>query len=334
MSSSPGFCIVDADATHAALPFAALLQALQQGFADGCEAPPRQVLELADPTGGASMTSLVMPAWVPGRYYGLKCINIAPANAARGLPGLHASYLLHDARTGVPLALIDGDALTARRTAATSALAARFLARDDAAELLVVGAGRIAALLPDAFRAARPGLRRFRIWARRHEQAQTLARAWCAQGLDAAAVSDLPAAASTADIVSCATLATAPVVHGAWLRPGTHLDLIGSFTPAMREADDACWNGALWCVDTEEALLKSGELLQPMASGALRADSLHGTLAQLCRGERVGRTRVDPRTVFKSVGHALEDLAAGMLVMDTLRASEGARPPSSDPRTR
>ena len=317
MSPAP-LRVLDARATHAALPFDRLIDALATRFAQGCEAPPRQVLELADPGGGAPLTSLVMPAWVPGRYYGLKCINIAPGNSARNLPGLHATYLMHDARTGVPLALIDGDALTARRTAATSALAARFLARDDAQALLVVGAGRIAALLPAAFRAARPGLRRIHVWARRPDQAEALARRWCDEGLPAAAATDLAAAVAAADIVSCATLATEPVVHGAWLRPGTHLDLIGSFTPALREADDACWHGARWCVDTDEALRKSGELLRPMARGVLRAESLHATLAQLCRGERDGRADPDERTVFKSVGHALEDLAAGMLVMESL----------------
>ena len=128
--------IFDAIATRDALPFERLVPALRAMFAAGCAMPPRHVHDIAAPD-GARMTSLIMPAWLEGRYYGIKVINIAPANSARSLPGLHASYLLHDAVTGVPLALIDGNELTARRTAAASALAASCLARADARHLLV-----------------------------------------------------------------------------------------------------------------------------------------------------------------------------------------------------
>lgn len=310
--------VVDAAAVARATPFERLVPALRERFAEGCEQPPRQVLTVADPGGGPPMTTLLMSAWAPGRSFVAKVIHIAPGNAARGLPGLHAQVLLQDAVTGVPLAVIDGDALTARRTAATSALAASWLARADARRLLVVGAGRIAACLPAAYRAVRP-IERIAVWARRPEAAEALAAAWRREGLDAEAAPDLAAAASAADIVSCATLATAPVVRGAWLRPGSHLDLIGSFMPAMREADDACFaeDTGVW-VDTDEALAKSGELLAPMASGAWRREDLRGTLAALSRGEAPGRRTAAERTLFKSVGCALEDLAAAMLVQDAL----------------
>jgi len=307
--------IFDAAATQAALAFDRLVPALQSLFGQGCEVPARHVHEIPVP-GGAPFTSLIMPAWIPGRYYGVKTINIAPGNAARGLPGLHASYLLFDGSTGAPMALVDGDTLTARRTAAASALAARWLARDDARHLLVVGAGRIAALLPHAYRAVR-AIDRVSVWARAPEKAQALARCWQAQGLHAEAVADLPAACGEADIVSCATLATAPVVHGAWLRAGTHLDLIGSFTPAMREADDACFIDAALYVDTEEALKKSGDLLGPLQRGVLRAGDLRGTLESLARATTAGRSSRAERTVFKSVGNALEDLAAAILVHES-----------------
>jgi len=302
----------DAEATAAALPFDALVPALREMFIQGCEVPPRQVLTIESPD-GPPLTSLVMPAWQPGRYYGLKCINVAPGNAARGLPGLHASYLLHDAATGVPLALIDGSELTNRRTAAASALAASWLARADARQLLVVGAGRVAALLPAAYRAVRP-IARVTVWARRRAAAEALAADWRAQGFDAAAAPDLAAAVAAADIVSCATLATEPLVQGRWLRPGSHLDLIGSFTPAMREADDDAFRGATIFVDTEEALVKSGELLGPMDRGVFTIADVCGTLAALCRGTAHGRRSHDERTVFKSVGSALEDLAAAIQV--------------------
>jgi ornithine cyclodeaminase len=306
--------IFDAAATRAALPFGRLVDALQALFAQGCEVPARHVHEVPVP-GGVPFTSLIMPAWIPGRYYGIKTINIAPGNAARGLPGLHASYLLCDGRTGAPLAVIDGDVLTQRRTAAASALAARWLARADAKHLLVVGAGRIAAVLPHAYRAVR-SLEQVTVWAREGGKAEALAAQLHSEGLPARASTDLQAACARADIVSCATLATEPVVRGAWLRPGTHLDLVGSFTPAMREADDACFAGASLWLDTEEALKKSGELLGPMARGVFRAEDVRGTLASLCRGEAAGRGSAEERTVFKSVGTALEDLAGAILVYE------------------
>ena len=128
---------------------------------------------------------------------------------------------------------------------------------------------------------------------------------------------DLAAAVEAADIVSCATLATEPLVQGRWLRPGSHLDLIGGFTPAMREADDACFAGARLYVDTDEALRKSGDLLGPMTRGVFGAAQVCGTLAALCQRSTAGRRSPQERTVFKSVGTALEDLAAAMLVQES-----------------
>jgi len=304
--------IFDAAATRHALSFDALIPALRDLFAAGCVVPARQVHEIAEPS-GEGVTSLVMPAWIPGRYYGLKVVNVAPGNAARGLPALHASYLLHDAMTGAPLALIDGDQVTARRTAAASALAASFLARADARRLLVVGAGRVARLLPAAYRVVRP-IEQVTVWARRPQEAEALAHALADGGVAAAASTDLAGAVAAADVVSVATLATEPVIEGRWLRPGSHLDLIGSFTPAMREADDACFVNAAIYVDTPEALAKSGDLLGPIASGVFAAGDIRGTLEDLARGRVAGRRSLGERTVFKSVGSALSDLAAAMLV--------------------
>ena len=310
--------IFDAQATRDALPFERLIPALREMFASGCEVPPRQVLgiEPAEGAQGEPITSLIMPAWLPGRCYGVKIVNVAPGNAARGLPGLHASYLLHDARTGRPLALIDGDQITARRTAAASALAASWLAAPQAKHLLIVGAGQVARLLPEAYRVVRP-IERISVWARVSERAAARAAALRAQGFDARPAADLETAAREADIVSCATLASEPVVQGRWLKAGSHLDLIGSFTPAMREADDDCFRGARLFVDTEEALAKSGDLLGPLARGVFSAADVAGTLTSLSRGEAPARRSNPERTVFKSVGTALEDLAAAMLVWGT-----------------
>ncbi len=305
--------IFDAAATRAELPFDRLIPALREMFASGCEVPIRHLHQIAGGDRGP-VTSLLMPAWLPGRYYGVKIVNIAPANAARGLPGLHSSYLLFNATTGAPIAMVDGDEITWRRTAAASALAASWLAREDASELLVVGAGRVARLLPAAYRVVRP-IARVRVWARVPAKAEALVRQWRDQGFDARSAGDLDAAMAAADIVSCATLATEPLLRGRSLREGTHLDLIGSFTPTMREADDACLAGAALYVDTDEALTKSGDLIGPMLRGVITPASVRGTLTSLARGEAPGRLSPDERSVFKSVGTALEDLAAAMLVL-------------------
>ena len=300
----------DGAATARALAFPALVAALERMFVAGCEVPARHVHAVGD-----ALTALVMPAWQPGRYFGLKVVNVAPGNAARGLPGLFATYQLFDANTGAPLALIDGGELTARRTAAASALAASRLARANARRQLIVGAGRVGALLAPAYRAVLP-IDDVMVWSRDADSALRLVVRLAAEGVPARVVTDLAAAATTADIVSCATLAAEPLVRGEWLAPGTHLDLIGGFTPAMREADDACFAGADVWIDTAEALAKAGDLLHPIASGALRREDVRGTLAELCAAPRGSRERAR-RTVFKSVGTALEDLAAAILVYES-----------------
>ncbi|CAN7583572.1 ornithine cyclodeaminase family protein [Variovorax paradoxus] len=302
----------DQPATREPLDFARLVPALRAAFAAKAQVPPRHVHAI-ETAGADKGTVLIMPAWSDAGFLGIKTINIFPGNSARGLPGLHATYVLYDARTGVPLAMMDGNELTARRTAAASALGASFLARADARRLLVLGTGRVARLLPAAHASVRP-IDEVLVWNHRPEGAQALAAQWRAEGFNARAATGLEAAVRQADIVSCATLATAPLVRGEWLAPGSHLDLIGSFTPAMREADVRCFEGARTFVDTTEALQKAGELLDAIAAGTLRADEVQGTLAALCRGECAGRAGREERTVFKAVGSALEDLAAATLV--------------------
>ncbi len=303
----------DAEATRRALPFERLIPALERLFVEGCEVPPRHVHQVAGAE-GAQGTVLIMPAWRAESYLGIKTVTIVPGNAQRGLPGLHSTYLLYDARTGEPVALIDGNEITSRRTAAASALAASRLARPDARRLLVLGAGRVARLLPAAYRCVRP-IDTVQVWNRSTAGATAVVEGLRAQGFAAEVATDLAAAAAEADIVSSATLSTEPLIRGAWLRPGSHLDLIGGFTPQMREADDDCFAGARLFVDTQEALHKSGDLLGPMARGVFQPDDVQGTLAELCRGSRSGRLGAQERTVFKSVGTALEDLAAAMLVV-------------------
>ena len=306
----------DLEATRQGLPLPPLVQALRRQFAQGCEVPLRHTHTVPAADGSTAGTVLIMPAWRAGGRLGIKTVNVFPGNAALGLPALHATYTLFDATTGRPLAQMDGGEITARRTVAASALAASFLSRADARRLLVVGAGRLAHLVPAAMRAVRPSLQQVQVWNHRPAGAEACAAAWRLEGWPAQAVTDLEAAVRAADIVSCVTLATAPLVKGEWLAPGAHLDLVGGFTPAMRESDGACLQRARVWVDTTEALAKSGDILQAVAEGAFDPTHTVGTLADLCRGTCNGREGQAEITVFKSVGTALEDLAAAELLFD------------------
>lgn len=317
---------LDAAALRHRLPMPALIQALRAMFIAGCEVPQRHTHRI-----GEAGTLLLMPAWQAGRHLGLKAINIFPRNSAAGLPGLHAVYLMFDANTGVPVALMDGSELTSRRTAAASALAAHYLARADVQHLVILGAGHVAALLPEAMRSVRPGLQRVTVWNHRPEGAQRLAETLRSQGFNAHASTDLEAAVRSACIVSCATLSTTALVRGEWLASGSHLDLIGSFTPAMREADGACFARSRVFVDTEEALQKAGCIVHAVAEGHFDPARTQATLAQLCREQHPGRQQGGDVTVFKSVGSALEDLAAAEQALWAPAAADNPPPLASSP---
>ncbi|CAN5787851.1 ornithine cyclodeaminase family protein [soil metagenome] len=305
--------IIDSSATRRHLAFAPLIAALRSLFVAGCEVPLRHTHRIAD-----AGTVLLMPAWRTGARLGIKTVTIFPGNSALGKPGLHSTYLLFDATTGEPLAQIDGNEITSRRTAAASALAASYLSRADASRLLIVGAGRVAGLLAEAMTTVRP-VEQVRVWSRNPASAEALAASLRSDGFPAQATTDLAAAVCQAHIVSCATLSTTALIHGEWLQPGAHLDLIGSFTPQMREADAACFARARVFMDTTEALAKSGDVLGAIAEAAFDPGSLQGTLADLCHG-RCARQGAAEITLFKSVGTALEDLAAAELVFDSITA--------------
>ncbi|MBS0374206.1 MAG: ornithine cyclodeaminase family protein [Proteobacteria bacterium] len=308
--------ILDATQVAARLPADRLVPALEAMFRDGCEAPVRHHHTVPVP-GAPDATLLLMPAWRSGGYLGIKLVTIFPGNSARGLPSVSAGYLLMDGQSGATLAMIDGGELTAKRTAATSALAARYLARADARSLTVLGTGRIARELARSHCAIRPSIREVRLWGRDHGRAEQAAAFLRDEGLPVVAAGALDAAVAAGDIVSSATLAREPLIRGAWLRAGTHLDLVGGYTPQMREADDEAVRRASVFADTRDgALHEAGDLVAPVTSGLLdpaRVVDLHG----LCRGEHPGRRYPDEITLFKSVGAAVEDLAAAILVYES-----------------
>lgn len=309
--------ILGADEIDAGLDRRGLVETLRQAFRSGITVPTRHHHAIPRPDGDATL--LLMPAWDEAEagnagHLGIKIVTVFPGNAARGAATVQGAYLLLSGATGAPLALLDGPQLTLWRTAAASALAADYLARPDASHLVMVGAGALAGHLIQAHAAQRP-IGRVSIWARRRGQAEVLAARLARPGLDIRAIDDVGAALGEADIVSAATLSPEPLVAGASLRPGTHVDLVGGFTPAMREADDEAIRRSRVFVDTfAGALAEAGDIVQPIASGVLDRDAIAGDLAALARGECSGRRDADEITLFKSVGTALEDLAAAVAV--------------------
>jgi ornithine cyclodeaminase len=302
-----------ADAVHAALPWTELVDALAAAFARGAEVPLRHAHTLL-PADDARL--LLMPAWRPGEVAGVKLVTVFPGNAARGLPTVGALYVLLDGASGHPRAILDGEALTLRRTAAASALASRHLSRPESATLVVVGAGALAPWMAQAHCAVRP-IRRVLVWARRVDAARGTAAMLAATGRPAEGAPSLEGALAEADVVTCATTATEPVLRSDWVRPGTHVDLVGGFTRGMREADDALIARASVFVDTRTgALAEAGDLVQPIERGVVSRDHVRAELAELVRGEHPGRQASDEVTLFKSVGTALEDLCAAERVAE------------------
>lgn len=307
--------LFDAGAVARSLADRPLIEALRAAFAAGAAAPHRQVIPLPE---GALLA--VMPIW--GATHGaVKLATLFPGNAACGLPTIQALVVLFDGRTGAPVALADGTEITRRRTAAASALAAGYLARADASRLLVIGTGALAPHLIRAHAAVRP-IAEVLVWGRDPTKAAAVAASAAAAHSDLAvrAAPDLAVAAAQADLISCATAAREPVLRGAWLKAGTHVDLVGSFSPDTREADDDVMRGARIFVDTRDgALTEAGDLLIPLASGVIGPDDVVAELSDLCAGRVLGRASASEITVFKSVGAALEDLVAAELLMERLR---------------
>lgn len=308
---------VSAQEVSDALAWPALIERLEACFDGSIETPLRH--HHAIPRDAGEATLLLMPAWQQAGYIGTKMVNVFPHNADRGLPAISGVYLLCDGDTGQPLACIEGSELTRRRTAAASAVASRYLSREDAETLVMVGTGKLAPMLIEAHAAVRP-ISRVRIWGRHPEKAQHLAEIY-ADRFDCEAVTSLSEAVASADIVSCATLSSEPLIRGEWLRAGTHLDLVGAFRPTMRESDGACLIRAEVFVDTYEgAKGEAGDLHQAIEEGDFQFGAIRGELRELISGASMGRSSPQAVTLFKSVGASLEDLAAAIEVWEKLDA--------------
>lgn len=305
---------LDAKTVAEALPYDQLIETLQIAFGSDYEVPQRAHHQVALPDGNPG-TLLLMPAWRPGGSMGVKIATVFPDNAARGHPAVHASYILMSAETGMPLAILDGTEITLRRTAAASALASTYLSRRDATRLLMIGTGNLAPHLIAAHATTRP-ITEVCIWGRRGDAARMLKDTLATSSFSITVSDDLENAVGRAHIISCATLANEPLVRGAWLEPGQHLDLVGAFKPEMREADSEAVARADVYVDTRSgALSEGGDIIQAISDGSIRESDICGELRDLVNGKDPGRASGDSITLFKSVGTAIEDLAAAELAL-------------------
>ena len=266
-----------------------------------------------------------MPAWVDREVLGVKAVTYYPSNAGTDLPTISAGYLLFDGQTGQLSAVLDGDELTLRRTAAVSALAADRLARPDARRLLVAGTGKLAPNLALAHAAVRD-FDAVEVWGRSPQRAAATAQQLVEHGLPAQPADSLDEAVGRADLISCATGATSPLVRGALVRPGTHIDLVGAFRADMREADDEAVRRATLFVDTLDGALGAGDLAQPLDAGVISAGDIAADLASLAAVGHPGRTSDSEITLFKSVGFALSDLAAARLVHRRIATGSAGAP--------
>ncbi|MBK8506248.1 MAG: ornithine cyclodeaminase family protein [Saprospiraceae bacterium] len=293
---------------HRLLDFPSLILALEEGFRSDIVTPQRHHHAF-----GEDATFLLMPAWQEGGYLGCKLITVKPLNRGSGLPSIQGLYLLFNAETGEPIAQMDGPVLTNYRTAAASALAADYLAPKQAETLLMVGTGSLAPFLIRAHQSVRQ-YRQILIWGRQFEKSMLLAENMSSEmNLKVEALQDLRLAVEMADVITVATLSENPLIQGEWLKPGQHIDLVGSYKPHMREADSLAIERSKVFIDTWHALEETGDLRIPMEEGVLSKQSISGTLIDLCKKEVTARKSEGEITLFKSVGHASEDLIASVL---------------------
>ena len=309
------------------LPWLALIDAIDVIFDSQVIEPLRHQHDLKVPN-EPNASLLLKPAWIEGEYLGVKQVAIFPGNNTRGLPGLNSSYLLSSAKTGEPLLQLDADELTARRTAAASALASRYLSRENSHKLLMIGSGRLARSLVEAHEVVRP-INEIQVWSRNQSSAQKMVDELREKGKNAFVCStdDLPKQTAAADIISCATMSTEAIILGQYLTEGTHLDLVGAFTPKMREIDDEAVQKSAVFVDTRVgALSEAGDLTQAIVAGNFDPLNVIAELSELCskssENKHLGRLQLSNPdsqiTLFKSVGAGREDLAAAILAYQGL----------------
>ena len=302
------------------LTFPSLIESLRSAFAGNWTTPMRQHHGMPGfDNNGAEVENalLLMPAWTgPGaeNFVGVKLVAVYPSNGQIDLPSIHGLYYLIDGNTGQPLATMDGARMTVWRTAAASALASTYLSRPDSSTLTMIGTGALSPFMIRAHMAVRPITEVF-LWNHNIRRAHELAQELRDQGLPVTSHPDLVTAVGKSDIVCAATLTTTPLIFGKWVKPGTHIDTVGAFTPTMRETDDELVQlASLFCDTRTGALKEGGDLAIPISQGVISSADILADLHELTRGAHPGRTSTQEVTYFKSVGTALEDLAGAIAV--------------------
>ena len=285
--------------------------ALVDGIADYHLFPKPEIQDVL--LGPDEQTLLSRTAWIDGLGFGVKSATICRDNKTHNLPTVQGLMTLFDSENGAPLATLDNNLITCRKTAADSLLGARLLARKDSRVLLIIGAGLIAQTLIQAYPSVLPSLSKILIWNRTPEAAEKLASRPATMPLHA--VKDLGEAVAQADIVTTATLSNQPVLCGDWVQPGTHVDLIGAYKANMREADDKLVQNAQIFVDCRETTAQIGELLIPLQNGTITPDDIRADFYDLIGGTP-GRQNEKDITLFKNGGGAHLDLMVARVLYD------------------
>ncbi len=309
---------VTVDEVHRLLDYPSLVEALRELFRRGCDRVER--LSLSQPLGdGRQNDWLLLPAWQFGRHQGVKLVSVFLDNESKGLASVQGLYVLFDGTNGLPVLALDAAAITLRKTAANSALAATYLARKDSRTLLMVGAGAMALPLIEAHCAVGP-IRRVLIWNRTRARAESVAANLHLPGVSTEVVDDIAGAMAQADIVSAATMSLTPLIEGRWLKPGHHIDLVGGFREDMREADDEAVRRSRIFVDARfTAAAYTGDICQPLGGGIIADSDITDTF-ELARGEKPGRRNDSEITLFKSGGGGHEDLGTAQHLLAKLEA--------------
>ena len=307
--------VYDRENVASSLQYGILIEALRKAFSSKITAPER-VQHTIKNKNGSDATLLLMPAWKIGEHIGIKIVSVFPENTTNNMNAVHANYFLMNANDGKPVAVMDGTELTLRRTACASALAADYLVNKNVDTLLMIGTGNLAPHMIKAHCVVR-NYSRILIWGRNEEKAERLALSLNIKDKEILAKNDLKEALNVADVISCATLTQKPLIMGDWIKPGQHLDLVGAFTPDMAEADSKAIAMSKVVVDTYEgALSESGELINALKEGHIKKEHILSDLRELVLEEKNIRKDSNDITLFKSVGTALEDLAAAELVIE------------------
>lgn len=291
--------------------FPSLIDALRVAFSDHeTLVPMRHHHDFPNPEVQTDSTLLLMPAWNPGKQAGVKVVTVSPKNGQFGLPAIQGIYIYLDALKGGILALLDAKSLTAKRTAAASALASGYLSKESSSSLLMIGTGALSSNLILAHASVRP-IKTVYVWGRDYAKASELCEKLKDAPFHIEPIKAITDKIAEVDIISSATISATPLVLGKYLQPGQHVDLVGAYKVNMREADDDTVKKAEVFVDTFQGGLKeSGDIVIPLTSGVLKETDIKADLFELASKMKTGRKNDLEITMFKSVGHALEDLAA------------------------